>query len=262
MTAKNANKFQKAYLIICFILMYLPISLVIIHSFNSSRISSIWGGFTFDWYSKLFKDRQMFEFVYNSLILGILSSLSAAVIGTLGAFGMSSAKIRGAKTVEYLSILPIMIPEIILGMVFLSFFSFLSLPFGMLTLVIAHTAFCIPYVYLLVKARLAGMDKRYIEAARDLGAGEIRVFWDIVLPLVSPAILSGMFLAFAMSFDDVIISVFVTGVNSNTLPIKIYSQLKVGISPKINALCALLFFATVILSLISAWFAQKRSALK
>jgi spermidine/putrescine transport system permease protein len=200
--------------------------------------------------------------LYTSLKLGLLSGAAAAIIGTLGAFGMSRAKIRGAKVVEYVSILPIMLPEIILGMVFLAYFSLIRLKLGMVTLLIAHTSFCIPYIYLLVKARLVGIDKSYVEAARDLGAGEIRTFFDITLPLIFPAVLSGSFLAFAMSFDDVIVSVFVSGVNTNTLPIKIYSQIRIGTTPKTNALCSLLFFATVLLSLISARFAQKRKALK
>ena len=144
-----------------------------------------------------------------------------------------------------------MIPEIILGMVFMVFFSLLGLPFGMTTLIIAHTAFCIPYVYMMVKARLVGMDKSLFEAARDLGASEARVFFDITLPLLAPAIVSGMLLSFAMSFDDVIISVFVTGVNVNTLPIKIYSQLKTGVTPEINALCTLMLAATVCFVLLS-----------
>ena len=144
-----------------------------------------------------------------------------------------------------------MIPEIILGMVFMTFFSLIGLPFGMTTLIISHTAFCIPYIYMLVKARLVGMDPSLAEAARDLGAGELRVFWDITLPLLAPAIASGMLLSFAMSFDDVIISVFVTGVNVNTLPIKIYSQLKTGVTPEINALCTLMLAATILLVALS-----------
>ncbi|MDR1941391.1 MAG: ABC transporter permease [Endomicrobium sp.] len=252
------SKFQNAYILFCFAMMYLPIVIVIIYSFNSSRISSVWGEITLDWYRQLFDDRQTFEALYNSLVLGVLSSLSAAVIGTLAALAISRAKIRGAQTAEYVSILPIMVPEIILGMGFLAFFSFIGLPLGMTTLVIAHTSFCIPYIYLLVKARITGMDKSYIEAARDLGAGELRVFFDIIFPLIFPAILSGMFLAFAMSFDDVIISVFVTGVDSNTLPVAIYSQIKTGVTPKTNALCALMFCATVFLSLVSARVARKR----
>ena len=145
-----------------------------------------------------------------------------------------------------------MIPEIILGMVFMTFFSLIGLPFGMTTLIIAHTAFCIPYIYMLVKARLVGMDPSLAEAARDLGAGELRVFLDVTLPLLAPAIASGMLLSFAMSFDDVIISVFVTGVNVNTLPIKIYSQLKTGVTPEINALCTLMLAATILLVALSS----------
>ena len=151
---------------------------------------------------------------------------------------------------EYISTLPMMTPEIILGMVFLAFFALLGLPFGMTTLVIGHTAFCIPYVFMQVKARLVGMDKSYEEAARDLGAGPVRVFFDITL--IMPAIMSGMLLSFAMSLDDVIISVFVTGVNTNTLPIIIYTQLKTGVTPKINALCTLMFFATLVLVFLSS----------
>jgi spermidine/putrescine transport system permease protein len=147
-------------------------------------------------------------------------------------------------------------------MVFLAFFSLLGLPFGMGTLIIAHTAICVPYVYLLVKARLAGLDKSYVEAAKNLGAGEWRAFYDITLPLVLPAVISGMLISFAMSFDDVIISVFVTGAHTNTLPIKIYSQMKTGVTPKTNALCTLLFVITVVLCLFSAYLARPQRELR
>jgi spermidine/putrescine transport system permease protein len=239
--------------------MYVPILLVIVYSFNGSRIASVWRGFTFRWYAELFRDRAMFTALRNSVVLGVLSSLSAAVIGALWAVGMSRSRQPAGRAMEYLSILPIMIPEIILGMVSLAFFSLLALPLGMLTLVIAHTAFCIPYVYLLVKGRLAGLDKSYVEAARDLGAGELRAFFDITLPLILPAVISGILLSFAMSFDDVIISVFVTGPDTNTLPIRIYSQLKTGVTPKTNALCTLLFAVTAALCLVSVYFANLKT---
>ena len=255
---KNRTILPNVYIVVLLCLFYLPIVLVILYSFNVSKISSVWDGFTLDWYKELFQDRSMFEALRNSLVLATLSSLSAAVIGTLGAVGMARRRMKGGKIMEYMSTLPIMIPEIILGLVFLVFFSFLGLPFGMVTLVIAHTVFCIPYVYLMVKARLAGLDKSYVEAARDLGAGEMRAFYDITLPLMAPAIVSGMLVSFAMSFDDVIISIFVTGVNTNTLPIRIYSQIKTGVTPKTNALCTLLFLATIFLGLISAWISRPR----
>ncbi|NMA37306.1 MAG: ABC transporter permease [Papillibacter sp.] len=248
---KNKTKLPNIYLAVIMALMYLPILLVIIYSFNESKISSVWSGLSLKWYKELFRDRALIEALVNSLILASLSSLAAAVIGTLGAVGMSRSKLKINSVAEYISTLPIMIPEIILGIVFLIFFSLLGLPFGMTTLVIAHTAFCIPYVFLLVKARLAGMDKSLTEAARDLGASGFRAFLDITLPLILPAIASGILLSFAMSLDDVVISIFVTGVNTNTLPIKIYTQLKTGVTPKINALCTLLFLLTLVLGLLS-----------
>ena len=131
-------------------------------------------------------------------------------------------------------------------MVFIVFFSFLGLPFGMVTLVLAHTAFCIPYVFTMVRSRLIGMDVSLEEAARDLGAGEIKVFFTITLPLIAPAIVSGMLLSFAMSFDDVVISIFVTGATTNTLPVKIYTQMKNGVSPEINALSTIMLLGTIL----------------
>lgn len=253
---KNRTKLPNIYLGVILVLMYVPILLVILYSFNESKISSVWAGFSLKWYEELFRDAALFEALGNTLILGVLSSLCAGIIGTLGAYGMSKVNFRTKGAVEYVSTLPIMIPEIILGMVFMAFFSLLGLPFGMTTLVIAHTAFCIPYVFMLVKARLVGMDKSLPEAALDLGASPVRVFFDITLPLVLPAVASGMLLSFAMSIDDVIISIFVTGVDVNTLPIKIYTQLKTGVTPKINALCTLMFLATLLLCGLAAFLGR------
>ena len=259
---KKSSLFQKTYLGLITFLMYLPIVLVIIYSFNESKISSIWGGFSLKWYESLFKDEDMFEALVNSLILAASSGLFAAVIGTTAAVGFTKIQPKSKGFVEYLSMLPIMIPEIILGMVFMVFFELLNLPFGMLTLILAHTTFCIPYIYMLVKARLVGMDRSLAEAARDLGAGESQVFWQITLPLLMPAILSGMLLSFAMSFDDVIISLFVTGVNVNTLPIKIYTAMKTGVTPQINALCTLMLAATVLLVTVSNLLGKNKKAAK
>lgn len=254
---KNRTKLPNIYLGFILVVMYIPILLVIVYSFNQSKISSVWNGFSLKWYMELFKDKDLLQAMVNSLVLATLSSLSAAVIGTLAAVGMPKVRWRSKTVIEYISTLPIMIPEIILGMVFLVFFSLVGLPLGMTTLAIAHTSFCIPYVYMLVKARLVGIDKSYAEAAKDLGASEWNVFFDITLPLILPAITSGVLLAFAMSLDDVVISIFVTGVNTNTLPIKIYTQLKTGVTPKINALCTLMFGATLLMIFLSAWFGKK-----
>ena len=259
---KNRTKLPNIYLAVIFVLMYLPILLVIIYSFNQSKISSVWDGFSLKWYRELFADKSMFTALINSIILAFSSSVLAAIIGTLGAIGMSKTNFKANGIIGYISTLPIMIPEIILGMVFLVFFSLIGIPFGMTSPILAHTTFCVPYVFMLVKARLVGLDKSYVEAARDLGASEIRAFKDITIPLISPAILSGMLLSFAMSFDDVIISIFVTGASTNTLPIKIYTQLKTGVSPKINALCTLMFIATVLIVVLSNIIGKKTSVKK
>jgi len=239
------------YVGIITIITYIPILLTVVYSFNASKISSIWEGFSLKWYEQLFRDRDMREALVNSLILASLSCVLAVFIGTSGAIGMHRRKSKLNNMVADVSMIPIMIPEIILGMVFLSVFSLMGLPFGMVTLVIAHTTFCVPYIYSMVKARLAGMDKSLEEAALDLGASPVRVFFDVTLPLIMPAIWSGVLLAFAMSFDDVVISIFVTGPKVNTLPVKIYTMLKTGVTPEVNAL-ATLMLAVIILLLVGA----------
>lgn len=248
---KNKSKLPDLFLIIVTFLMYVPIVLTVIYSFNASKITSIWTGFSLDWYRILFSDRDLLLALKNSLILAGVSCFLAAVIGTLGAYGMSKITTRQNRIIESLSVLPIMIPEIILGMVFLALFSLIGLPFGMTTLIIAHTTFCIPYVLLNVKARLVGMDQSLIEASMDLGASRIQTFFRITLPLIAPAIWSGVLLSFAMSFDDVVISIFVTGPQVNTLPIKIYTRMKTGVTPEINALAAVILVLTMLLIYLS-----------
>lgn len=250
-------KFSNAYLAFILILTYIPIVLTVVYSFNESKITSIWGGFSLKWYQELFRDRDLREALINSLFLACSSCLAATAIGVTGALGMERVKGKANGVIEYISTLPMMIPEIILGMVFLAIFSLMGLPFGMNTLIIAHTTFCVPYIFMMVKARLAGMDKSIEEAARDLGAGPLRLFWDITFPMILPAVLSGMLLAFAMSFDDVVISLFVTGPKVNTLPIKIYTKLKTGVTPEINALATLLL-AVIITALLLSYLISGR----
>ena len=262
MMKKGWKKLPYIYVAIITILTYVPILLTVVYSFNESKLTTTWDGFSLKWYEELFRDREIREALVNSLILAGLSCLCAAVIGTTGALGMYRRKSKLNEAVASVSMIPIMIPEIILGMVFLSVFSLMGLPFGMLTLVIAHTTFCVPYIYSMVKARLAGMDKSLEEAALDMGASPIRTFFDITLPLIMPAILSGGMLAFAMSFDDVVISIFVTGPTVNTLPIKIYTKMKTGVTPEINALATMMLLITIILLILSAFFGRKNKIQK
>ena len=240
------------------LITYLPLLVVVVFSFNDSKLTVGWKGFTLRWYQELFRDAALMEALGNSILLGVLSCLFATVIGTLGAIGMARVHFKTKGMMEYLSTIPMIVPEIILAMAFMAFFSTLGLPFGMVTLVIAHTAFCIPYVFMMVKARLVGIDKSLEEAARDLGASPARTFFDITLPLIMPAVLSGCILAFAMSFDDVVISIFVTGPRLSTLPIKVYTQLKTGVTPEINALCTVILVVVMVVLFVYTLFTSKR----
>lgn len=257
MKRRKKFKLSKIYLAAVMLITYLPIVMVVIYSFNESKLTASWTGFSLKWYKALAADAAIKEALLNSIVLGLISCAVSAVIGTLGAIGMARVNYKSKGMIEYLSTVPIMVPEIILGMVFMAFFSLLNLPFGMVTLVIAHTTFCVPYIFMMVKARLVGIDKSLEEAAKDLGATSGRIFWDITLPLIMPAVASGCLLAFAMSFDDVVISIFVNGPRLSTLPIKIYTQLKTGVTPEINALCTVILVVVIFVLLITSVFGKR-----
>lgn len=236
---KKNNWLSKLFVILVLLFNYLPIIVVVFYSFNASKYSN-WAGFSLQWYEKLFRNSQILRSLNNSLILAFSSCGLSILIGTAGAVGMARSRFRTQGLLENVSMIPMMMPEIILGMAYLAFFSIIRIPFGMLTLIIAHTTFCIPYIFINVQSRLVGLDPAYVEAARDLGASPTRAFYDVTLPLITPAILSGALLSFAMSMDDVVISFFVTGTTSNTLPLQVYSMLKMGVTPEVNALCTLM----------------------
>lgn len=247
MESKRRIKGSDLFICAVFIFIYLPVFIVVLYSFNESRLSSVWGGFSFAWYERLISNPSIMEALKNSIILAVNTSILSAIIGTAGAYGMHMVKGKKAKKLELTVILPMLIPEIILGMVFLAFFTMLDLPFGMVTLTLAHTAICFPFVYMLVKTRLLDMDKSVLEVAYTLGASKMRAFKDITFPYLLPSVVAGMLLSFATSMDNVIVSIFVTGVNVNTLPMKVYTQIKVGITPEINALCTLMIVVTLLL---------------
>lgn len=247
--------FEKIYMGLVLFFLYVPVLVLIVYSFNSGSNYMVYEGFSLKWYGEILKNSSLMEALKNSIILAFSGSVSAGIIGTLGAYAMSRGKLFMKNAVSYVSILTIMIPEIILGMVYMAFFSRLDLGLGMGALIIAHSAFCIPYVLLMVRSRLALINTELEEAAYDLGAGKFRTFMDIILPQLVPAIVSGMLLAFAMSFDDVIISIFLTGSRINTLPVKINSQLKTIPNPEINVLFTIMLVVTltvvILLSLLN-----------
>ena len=254
---KRRSPMPEIYIALFLLLFYLPILVVILFSFNDSKMFQ-WSGFTFSWYEELMQDQTIWQSFFTSLKLAVLSSLAAAILGTLGAVGMAGRQFRTKGLLENVSLVPIMIPEIILGMAYLTVFTIFQIPFGMVTMVIAHTTFCVPYIFINVKARLTGLDPSIGEAALDLGASRKRMFFDITLPLILPAVSSGMLLAFAMSMDDVVISFFTNGPDTNTLPLQIYSMMKMGVTPEINALCTLMLGAVFLLVALFHLFRVRR----
>ena len=248
---KKVSKAAVIFLAVITVLNYLPIILTVVYSFNRSKLSSVWEGFSLDWYKMLLGDGDIKKALLNSIILAFLACVLALIIGVSAALAMRGKKLFFDDFISNFASLPIMIPEIILGMVFMAIFSYMNLPFGFVTMTIAHASFCVPYVFLIVRARLMGMDLSLEEAARDLGASEFETFRDVTLPYILPGIASGLLLSFAMSFDDVVISIFTTGPSVNTLAIKIYTKMKTGITPEINALATVILVITVLIIFIS-----------
>lgn len=254
---KKRKVFSPIYLTLVLIVLYLPILMVILYSFNAGRTIGSWQGFTTDWYTRLFANALMADALKNSLLLAVISSALAGGIGTLGAIGLSKTHMKLGGAVETLATLPMMIPELVLGMAYLAVFTGIGIQLGMGALVLTHTTFCIPYVFINVKSRLVGMDPAVEEAARDLGASPMRVMRDITLPLIAPAVVSGMMLSAAMSLDDVVISFFVTSAETTTLPLKVYTGLRSGGTPEINALSTLMLGAIFLCVALSQLFAAR-----
>lgn len=252
MIKKNSrSNLLNIYSLIIYLIIYIPIIILIVFSFNDSKINAVWEGFTFKWYLKLFDDKEIISAMTNSLTVAFLSSLISTIIGTLAAVGIYKYKFRGKTVLDGLLYVPIIIPEIVMGIALLMFFSQLKITTGLLTLILAHTTFSLSYVVIVVKSKLESFDSSLEEAAMDLGATPFQTFYKITLPIIAPGILAGALLAFTLSMDDVIVSFFVSGPGFTTLPLKIFSMVKFGVSPEINALSTIMLIITLSIALIS-----------
>lgn len=231
----------------CFIFafLYLPIAVVILFSFNTSKRNIVFESFTFEWYAKLLQNDALLQAYGNTLIVGLSSTIVATVVGTLASYGMSKYKFKGKGIIDTLLYIPVVIPEIVLGISLLAIFNLSKIPMGIPSLIIAHATFCIPFVVFTVNARFAGFDKSIEEAAMDLGAGRVKTFLTVTLPNIMPGVISGAFLAFTLSIDDIIISFFTTGPGSNTYPLKVMELTKTGITPDVYALSTIVLVATI-----------------
>lgn len=233
---------------------YLPILILVLNSFNASRFGSGWEGFTLDWYVRLFNERPVWMALRNTLIIAVTSTVSAMVLGTLAAFALHQFNSRLQRIHYSLIYTPLVVPDILMGMSLLVFFVAVGFKLGLMTIYLAHVTFCISYVAMVVLARLQDFDFSVIEASQDLGAGWWDTTWRILVPMLAPGIMAGGLLAFTLSIDDFVITFFVAGPGSTTLPIRIYSMIKHSRNmPIINALSTLLLVVTF----LAVWSSQR-----
>lgn len=239
------------YAAIIYSFLYIPIVVLVIFSFNDSKLNAVWKGFTFDWYSKLWTNTSILEATKISLTVGLISTIISTMLGTLVAVGMHRYRFRGKGILDAMLYVPLVMSEIVMGIALLAFFTMVDIPLGMGTLLVSHITFSIPFVVVVVNARLKGFDLSIEEASKDLGANEWQTFRLITLPLLAPAIAASAMLAFTISIDDVIVSFFVAGPASTTLPLQIFSMVKQGVTPEINALSTLMLAVTLTFVLIA-----------
>ena len=247
------SRWLTAFTMLTYVFLFAPIVVLIVFSFNDSRRSFTWQGFTLEWYSRLLRDSEMIGSLRVTLEVAALAVVGATILGSLLGLGLARLRFRGSGGVQTLLLLPIMTPEIIMGISLLVFFSQLfGLNGSIGQIAIAHIMFCISYVAITVRARAVSLDPRLEEAARDLGASAVGAFRHVTLPLLAPAVAAGAMLAFALSFDDLVVTSFNTGVGSTTLPVQIYSAIRFGVTPQINAISTIIV-AVVSIALLIAW---------
>ncbi len=256
---KSKSLINIAYLTSIYLFFYIPILVLIIYSFNNSQYSLLWHGFTTDWYKELFSDSDLWMAAWHSFYLGLGAATVATVIGLLAAVCLYRYRFVGSHLLNGLIFILILSPEIVTGASLLILFTLVNLPLGFSSLLLAHISFCIPFVIVTVFSRLVSFDKNIFEAAKDLGASEWVIFTRILVPLLWPALFAGWLLSFTLSLDDVIISYFVAGPEFEILPLKIYSMVRSGIKPEINALCTVLFGVTLVLVVLSQLALRKKT---
>lgn len=235
--------------ILAMVFFYLPLIVLIIYSFNDDK-GMIWNGFSLRWYKELFKhSNNIWKAFYYSIFIALISAFVSTVIGTLGAIALKWFDFKGKKYLKNLSVLPLVVPDIIIGVSLLIMFATLKFKLGITTIFIAHTTFNIPYVLFIVLSRLDEFDYSIVEAAYDLGATNRQTLTKVIIPMLLPAIISAFLMALTLSFDDFVITFFVSGPGSSTLPLRIYSMIRLGVSPVVNALSVILIVISILLTL-------------
>lgn len=250
---------RKSYLTLIYLFFYIPIIILIVYSFNKSKYSLLWHGFTWRWYVELFSDSDLWLSTWHSFVLGLFSATIATFIGLLAAVCLYRYRFFGHNFLNSLVFILILTPEIVTGAALLILFASIHLHLGFISLLLAHISFCLPFVVVTVFSRLVSFDKNIFEAAKDLGANDWLIFARIIVPLLWPALFAAWLLSFTLSLDDVIISYFVAGPEFQILPLQIYSMVRAGVKPEINALCSVLFCLTFTLIILSQLALRKKA---
>jgi len=257
MSEKKPALWLRIVALLVYAYIYIPIIILMIFSFNSQKLNISWEGFTLHWYQVLINDQDVLLAVRNTLIVATISTIISTVIGTLAALALQRYRFRGYTFSESTLYIPVIIPEVVMGIALLAFFAMIRFTLGLNTIILAHIAFSIPFVALVVRARLHGFDKSIEEAAMDLGANELVTFWRVTLPTIMPGVLAGALLAFTLSLDDYVITYFTAGPGSTTLPLRIFSMVRFAVTPEVNALSTL-WVLTVFVLLLIGQIAQRR----
>lgn len=255
---KGPSLFNRLSIAAGMVFLYAPMALLVAYSFNASRLVTVWGGFSTRWYVSLFQDAQMLEAIWVTVRVGLLSATAATVLGTFAAVALvRSGRFRGRTLFSGMIYAPLVLPEVILGLALLLLFISLGLPRGFWTVTLAHTTVTLCYATVVIQARLAGVDPALEEAAQDLGATPFQAFMKVTLPLIAPAVAAAWMLALTLSLDDLVIASFTSGPGATTLPMRLYSQIRLGVNPQVNAVSTLLL-AAVTTGVIVAFLVQRR----
>jgi putrescine transport system permease protein len=254
--------FNATSLVLGFAFLYLPILILVVYSFNASRLVTVWGGFSTQWYGALFRNQALMDAAWVTVRIAFLSAILATLLGTLAAIALTRyGRFRGRALFTGMTYAPMVMPEVITGLSLLLLFVAVGFDRGFWTVTLAHTTLTMCFVTVVVQARLVGFDRSLEEAAMDLGATPLRTFFAVTLPLIAPAIAAGFLLAFTLSLDDLVLASFTSGPGATTLPMRIYSQVRLGVTPEINAASTLLI-GIVALGVTVATLVSKRSALR
>ena len=257
---KTLNRLLAAWTTLVMVFFYLPIAVLVVFSFNQSRLNVLWQGFTLDWYAAIWRDAVLMRAVENSLIVAFFTTLVSVVLGTSGAWLLYRYRYPGRRALETLIFIPMIVPEVILGVSLLILFVAVGMELGYATIVISHVTFCFPFVMVAVQARLAGLDPALEEAALDLGATPVRAFRKVLVPYLMPAIISGALMAFTLSLDELIVTYFTASARTRTLPLEIFGRIKKGLDPTLNAISTIFVVATVLLVIVTEALKRRNSS--